>query len=116
MFATNAGKGANSTFLCVAIKRTVMAFELTNTRQKYRRVREVMVAGQVQFLSVWGSRVCIGYQSCFVIYDLLSSDGPATSLVNVEDSQLKFLSYSPVDSMLAVEVSDREFLLAFSGE
>lgn len=116
MFSTNSGQNANASYICVAIKRTVMAFELTNLRQKYRKLRDIPVAGQVQFMSVWGSRLCVGYQSNFVIYDLLSSDGAPVSLVNPEDSQLKFLSHSSpsVDSMLAVEVSEKEFLLAFS--
>ncbi|XP_053397279.1 serine/threonine-protein kinase MRCK alpha-like isoform X2 [Mercenaria mercenaria] len=114
MFCTNTGhRPDNNTFLCVAIKRTILAFELTKTRQKHRKIREIAVAGQVQFLDLWGDRLCVGYQSCFVIYNLLREDAPC-SLVNTEDSQLQFLVHTPVDSMLAVEVSDREYLLAFS--
>lgn len=114
LFSTNTGQGAPNTYLCIAIKRTIMAFELTNSRQKYLKKREISVAGQVQVMSVWGHRLCVGYQSTFVIYDLTSSDAAPMSLVNPEDNQLKFLSHSLVDSMLAVEISEKEFLLAFS--
>ena len=116
LFSTNTGQGAATTYLCVAFKRTVTAFELYNSRQKYMKKREISVAGQVQFMSVWGHRLCVGYQSCFVIYDLSSNDAAPMSLVNADDNQLKFLSHSPVDSMLAVEISEKEFLLAFSGK
>lgn len=114
LFSTNTGQGCITTYLCVAIKRTIMAFELTNSRQKYLKKRDISVAGQVQVMSVWGNRLCVGYQSSFVIYDLTSSDAAPMSLVNPEDNQLKFLSHTPVDSMLAVEISEKEYLLAFS--
>ncbi|XP_060574804.1 serine/threonine-protein kinase MRCK alpha-like isoform X2 [Ruditapes philippinarum] len=114
MFCTNTGHRADmNTYLCVAMKRTIMAFELTKTRQKHRKIRDIPVTGQVQFLDLWGDKLCVGYQSSFVIYNLLKEEAPI-SLVNTEDSQLQFLVHSSVDSMLAVEVSEKEYLLAFS--
>jgi hypothetical protein len=116
MFCTNTGHRADmNTYLCVAMKRTIMAFELTKTRQKHRKIRDIPVTGQVQFLDLWGDKLCVGYQSSFVIYNLLKEEAPI-SLVNTEDSQLQFLVHSSVDSMLAVEVSEKEYLLAFSGK
>lgn len=116
LFCTNTGhRPEMNTYLCVAIKRTIMAFELTKTRQKHRKLREIPIAGQVQFLDLWGDSLCVGYQSTFVIYNILNEGAPF-SLINTEDSQLQFLVHAPVDSMLAVEVSDKEYLLAFSGK
>ena len=37
-----------------------------------------------------------------------------SALVNNEDNLLQFLLHSPVDAMLAVELSKEEYLLAFS--
>ncbi|KAL4238234.1 hypothetical protein ACF0H5_002946 [Mactra antiquata] len=114
LFCTNTGHRPDmSTYLCVAMKRTIFVYELTKTRQKHRKVKEISVPGQVQFLDLWSDRLCVCYQSSFVIYHILSDAAP-TCLVNSEDSQLQFLVHSPVESMLAVEISDREYLLAFS--
>ncbi|XP_052766310.1 serine/threonine-protein kinase MRCK alpha-like isoform X3 [Mya arenaria] len=114
LFCTNTGHSSNvATYMCVAFKRQIIAFELFKHRQRHRRVRDMTVPGQVQFMDLWEDRLVVGYQSYFVIYNVLGDGGP-NALVSHDDSQLKFLSHSPVDSMLAVELSDREFLLAFS--
>jgi len=69
---------------------------------------------QIQFMDVWGERLVVGYGCTFVMYTITGDGGP-NSLISPDDSQLKFLSHGPVDSMLAVELADGEFLLAFSG-
>jgi len=49
MFCTNTGHDPSvPTYMCVAFKRTVMAFELTKNRQKYRKIREMTIPGQVK--------------------------------------------------------------------
>ncbi|XP_052270982.1 serine/threonine-protein kinase MRCK alpha-like isoform X3 [Dreissena polymorpha] len=114
LFCTNTGHSeATATFLCVAMKRTVIAFELIKNRQKYRKQREMTVPGQITFLALWEEKLCVGYASSFCLYNVLGDGGP-NMLVSQEDSQLKFLSQSSVESMLAVELSDREYLLAFN--
>ena len=116
LFCTNTGHSQNTnTFLCVAIKRTIQAFELTKSRQKHRKLKDFITPGQVQFLELWSDRLCVGYPSNFAVYSL-KTDGHPMVLVKVEDNSFNYITHPPVDSMLAVELQDSEYLLAFSGK
>ncbi|XP_013414269.1 serine/threonine-protein kinase MRCK alpha isoform X3 [Lingula anatina] len=99
--------------LCVAIKRTVVIYELTRTKQRHKRVREILVPGNVQYIEMMNERLCVGYPSSFAIYTI-QGEGAPVCLVNSEDTTLQFLLSSPVDAYLAVELSHKEYLLVFA--
>lgn len=76
LFCTNSGQQFSSTYLCVAIKRTIQTFELTKSRQKHRKIRDFAVPGQVQFMELSCDRLFVGYQSCFAIYSVQGDTAP----------------------------------------
>ncbi|XP_065214675.1 serine/threonine-protein kinase Genghis Khan isoform X2 [Planococcus citri] len=103
--------------LCVAIKRQntsqVIIYEITRTKQRHKRLREVMLPTQAQTLRVFtDGRLCVGYQSGFSLYSIAGDHCPI-SLVHPDNHVMGFLSYSAVDALLAVELNRGEFLLVF---
>ncbi|KAL3874670.1 hypothetical protein ACJMK2_037651 [Sinanodonta woodiana] len=102
-----------TSYLCVAIKRTIQVYELVKSRPKYRKLKDIQVPGQVQFIELMEDRLCVGFQSSFAIH-ALQGDAAPTTLISPDDNSLQFLVHSPVDSMLAVELCHDEYLLAFS--
>ncbi|XP_078315965.1 serine/threonine-protein kinase MRCK alpha-like isoform X3 [Crassostrea virginica] len=106
-------QGSSFTCLCVAIKRTIQVYELNKTRQKFRKLKEIQVPGQVQCLEVMSQGLCVGCPSYFAIYSV-QGDSPPTALLNAEDNSLRYLCQTQVDSLLAVELPKNEFLLIFS--
>ncbi|KAK7481172.1 hypothetical protein BaRGS_00027605 [Batillaria attramentaria] len=113
--ATAVGGGTGyTTCLCVAIKRTVQVYELLKSRQqRYRKIKDIQVPGQVQCVEMMSDRLCVGYPSCFALYSL-QGDAAPMSLVSSEDTSLRYLLQNPVDAMLAIELSSNEFLLLFN--
>ncbi|KAE8752370.1 hypothetical protein FOCC_FOCC000842 [Frankliniella occidentalis] len=103
--------------LCVAIKRQntsqVIIYEITRTKTRHKRLREVMLPTTAQSLNILSEgRLCIGYQSGFSVYSI-AGDHHAISLVHPDNQLLGFLAYSAVDAMRCVELSRGEFLLVF---
>ncbi|XP_033608922.1 serine/threonine-protein kinase Genghis Khan [Cryptotermes secundus] len=103
--------------LCVAIKRQntsqVIIYEVTRTKTRHKRLREVMLPTQAQTLNILTEgRLCVGYQSGFSIYSIMGDQHPL-SLVHPDNQLLGFLTYSAVDAMRAIELSRGEFLLVF---
>ncbi|XP_049786774.1 serine/threonine-protein kinase Genghis Khan [Schistocerca cancellata] len=103
--------------LCVAIKRQntsqLIIYEVTRTKTRHKRLREIMLPTQAQTLNVFSEgRLCVGYQSGFSIYSI-TGDQNALSLVHPDNQLLGFLAYSAVDAMRAIELSRGEFLLVF---
>ncbi|CAH1790920.1 unnamed protein product [Owenia fusiformis] len=103
----------SSVCLCAAIKKTVLVFELTRTKQRHRKIKEILCPGNVQFVEMMNERLCVGYPSMFAIYSV-QGEGAPLSLISTDDSTLKFLYQNPIDALQAVEISHREFLLVFS--
>lgn len=103
--------------LCVALKRQntsqVIIYEITRTKQRHKRLREVMLPTQAQTLRVFtDGRLCVGYQSGFSLYSIAGDHCPI-SLVHPDNHVMGFLSYQAVDALLAVELNRGEFLLVF---
>ncbi|XP_063233759.1 serine/threonine-protein kinase Genghis Khan [Bacillus rossius redtenbacheri] len=103
--------------LCVAIKRQntsqVIIYEVTRTKTRHKRLREVMLPTQAQTLNIFSDgRLCVGYQSGFSIYSIMGDQHPL-SLVHPDNQLLGFLAYSAVDARRAIELSRGEFLLVF---
>ncbi|XP_051470449.1 serine/threonine-protein kinase MRCK alpha isoform X16 [Apus apus] len=101
------------TCLCVAIKRQVLCYELNQSKTRHKKIKEIQVQGNVQWMSIFSDRLCVGYQSGFLKYSL-HGEGSPYSLLHPDDHTLSFISQQPTDAICAVEISNKEYLLCFS--
>ncbi|KAF1509802.1 Serine/threonine-protein kinase MRCK alpha, partial [Eudyptula albosignata] len=101
------------TCLCVAMKRQVLCYELNQSKIRHKKIKEIQVQGNVQWMSVFSDRLCVGYQSGFLKYPL-HGEGSPYSLLHPDDHTLSFISQQPTDAICAVEISNKEYLLCFS--
>uniref|UniRef100_A0A8C6JLR7 Serine/threonine-protein kinase MRCK alpha n=1 Tax=Melopsittacus undulatus TaxID=13146 RepID=A0A8C6JLR7_MELUD len=101
------------TCLCVAMKRQVLCYELNQSKTRHKKMKEIQVQGNVQWMSVFSDRLCVGYQSGFLKYPL-HGEGSPYSLLHPDDHTLSFISQQPTDAICAVEISSKEYLLCFS--
>ncbi|KAM8810093.1 serine/threonine-protein kinase MRCK alpha isoform 1-T1 [Eudromia elegans] len=101
------------TCLCVAMKRQVLCYELNQSKTRHKKIKEIQVQGNVQWMSVFSERLCVGYQSGFLKYPL-HGEGSPYSLLHPDDHTLSFISQQPTDAICAVEISNKEYLLCFS--
>ncbi|XP_075563013.1 serine/threonine-protein kinase MRCK alpha isoform X4 [Pelecanus crispus] len=101
------------TCLCVAMKRQVLCYELNQSKTRHKKIKEIQVQGNVQWMSVFSDRLCVGYQSGFLKYPL-HGEGSPYSLLHPDDHTLSFISQQPTDAICAVEISNKEHLLCFS--
>ncbi|KAM9298208.1 serine/threonine-protein kinase MRCK alpha isoform 4-T4 [Morus bassanus] len=101
------------TCLCVAMKRQVLCYELNQSKTRHKKIKEIQVQGNVQWMSVFSDRLCVGYQSGFLKYPL-HGEGSPYSLLHPDDHTLSFISQQPNDAICAVEISNKEYLLCFS--
>ncbi|KAM6270512.1 serine/threonine-protein kinase MRCK alpha isoform 4-T4 [Spheniscus humboldti] len=101
------------TCLCVAMKRQVLCYELNQSKIRHKKIKEIQVQGNVQWMSVFSDRLCVGYQSGFLKYPL-HGEGSLYSLLHPDDHTLSFISQQPTDAICAVEISNKEYLLCFS--
>uniref|UniRef100_A0A1I7VBU6 non-specific serine/threonine protein kinase n=1 Tax=Loa loa TaxID=7209 RepID=A0A1I7VBU6_LOALO len=102
-------------YFCVAIKKSVLVFQIDRSEKRHRKVRELAMPGQPQTMAVMRGKLCVGYPSGFRMWDLV--DNTTTALVNFEDSSLQFLNQTLYDAHLIINVSgyeQKEFLLIFS--
>ncbi|XP_025194244.1 serine/threonine-protein kinase Genghis Khan isoform X2 [Melanaphis sacchari] len=103
--------------LCVAVKRQntsqVIIYEVTRTKLRHRRLREIMLPSQAQSLTIFtDGRLCVGYHSGFSVYHITGDHHPI-SLVHPDNHMMGFLSYSAMDAIKAIELPRGEFLLIF---
>ncbi|XP_067420934.1 serine/threonine-protein kinase MRCK alpha isoform X2 [Emydura macquarii macquarii] len=101
------------TCLCVAMKRQVLCYELNQSKTRHKKMKEIQVLGNVQWMSVFSERLCVGYQSGFLKYPL-HGEGNPYSLLHPDDHTLSFIAQQPTDAICAVEISNKEYLLCFS--
>ncbi|NXW27161.1 MRCKA kinase, partial [Phaetusa simplex] len=101
------------TCLCVAMKRQVLCYELNQSKTRHKKIKEIQVQGNVQWMSVFSDRLCVGYQSGFLKYPL-HGEGSPYSLLHPDDHTLSFVAQQPTDAICAVEISSKEYLLCFS--
>lgn len=55
-------QGGTLSCLCVAVKRQVIIYELTKTRTRQRRLRELQAPAPVQWMAIMSDRLYVGYQ------------------------------------------------------
>ncbi|XP_061480987.1 serine/threonine-protein kinase MRCK alpha isoform X2 [Rhineura floridana] len=101
------------TCLCVAMKRQVLCYELNHSKTRHKKIKEIQVAGNVQWMAIFSERLCVGYQSGFLKYPL-HGEGNPHSLLHPDDHTLSFIVQQPTDAICAVEISNKEYLLCFS--
>ncbi|NXQ17192.1 MRCKA kinase, partial [Peucedramus taeniatus] len=101
------------TCLCVAMKRQVLCYELNQSKTRHKKIKEIQVQGNVQWMSIFSDRLCVGFQSGFLKYPL-HGEGSPYSLLHPDDHTLSFISQQPTDAICAVEISNKEYLLCFS--
>ena len=75
-FCTGMVRQGTSTVLCVAIKRTIVVYELNRTKMRHRRVKEIQVPGPVQYIEMINERLCVGYPSSFAMYSVQGEGAP----------------------------------------
>ncbi|XP_012872871.1 PREDICTED: serine/threonine-protein kinase MRCK alpha isoform X2 [Dipodomys ordii] len=101
------------TCLCVAMKRQVLCYELSQSKTRHRKFKELQVPYTVQWMAVFSEQLCVGFQSGFLRYPLNGDGGPC-SLLHSNDHTLSFLTHQPMDALCAVEISSKEYLLCFN--
>ncbi|XP_063300130.1 serine/threonine-protein kinase MRCK alpha isoform X2 [Pelobates fuscus] len=101
------------TCLCVSMKRQVLCYELNQSKARHKKIKEIQVPGNVQWMAIFNERLCVGYQSGFIRYPL-HAEGSPYSLLHSDDHTLSFITQQPTDAICAVEISNKEYLLCFS--
>jgi len=55
----------------------VIIYEITRTKVRHKRLREVLLPTQAQTLHIFSDgRLCVGYQSGFTIYSIMGDQHP----------------------------------------
>ncbi|XP_014233226.1 serine/threonine-protein kinase Genghis Khan isoform X1 [Trichogramma pretiosum] len=104
--------------LCVAIKKQiasqVIIYEITRTKARHKRLRELMLPCQAQTLQILPEgRLCVGYASGFSIYSIHGEHHPI-SLVHPENgSLLNLMTFNALDAFRCIELLNGEYLLSF---
>ena len=75
-FCTGLVMQGTSTLLCVAIKRTILVYELNRTKLRHRRLKEIQCPGTVQYVEIVNERLFVGYPSSFAIYSVQGESAP----------------------------------------
>ncbi|KAL1257513.1 hypothetical protein QQF64_010757, partial [Cirrhinus molitorella] len=103
------------TYLFVSMKKPdkVMIFELNKSKTRHRKLRDIFVPGCVQWMGLQGEKLCVGFQSGFLRYNL-QGDGTTNILLHPDDHTLAFVEQLNLDALCAVEISSKELLLCFS--
>ncbi|XP_015791530.1 serine/threonine-protein kinase Genghis Khan [Tetranychus urticae] len=116
-------KGANlfavanlptTTYVCVAIKKTLLIYEITRKRVRYNLWKEIQLPLMIQTLSIVDNMVSIGTKSSFVVYQINNREQPPLYLVNQECQELSFLIQNPIDALLSRQINQDEWILVFA--
>ena len=92
----------------------MLLFEITRTKARHKRLRDILLPTPAQCLNVISDgRLVVGYPSGFAIYSLMGDQHPM-SLVQSEHPSISFIAHHPLDALRAVEINSQEFLLVFS--
>uniref|UniRef100_A0A673ML08 non-specific serine/threonine protein kinase n=1 Tax=Sinocyclocheilus rhinocerous TaxID=307959 RepID=A0A673ML08_9TELE len=94
------------TYLFVYMKKPdkVMIYELNKSKTRHRKLRDIFVPGSVQWMGLQGDKLCVGFQSGFLRYNL-QGDGTTSCLLHPDDHTLAFIEQLRLDALCAVEIS-----------
>ncbi|CAJ0591780.1 unnamed protein product [Cylicocyclus nassatus] len=115
------GPSGNVHYIAVAIKKSVIVYQIDRSEKRHRKWKELAMPGLPQSLAIEGGRLVVGFTHSFRAWALGDQNNTKhISLVNMEDQSLQFLSQSNYEAQLMVEVagesiepSSREYLLVF---
>lgn len=100
--------------LCVAIKKVVTIYEINSSlKPKYKKIRDIELTMSVQSLQIINNQLCIGFQSEFALYSLAHETAPTALLQPDKDKSLQFLIKDPINALMAVQITNEEYLLVF---
>uniref|UniRef100_A0A673MKY8 non-specific serine/threonine protein kinase n=1 Tax=Sinocyclocheilus rhinocerous TaxID=307959 RepID=A0A673MKY8_9TELE len=101
------------TYLFVYMKKPdkVMIYELNKSKTRHRKLRDIFVPGSVQWMGLQGDKLCVGFQSGFLRYNL-QGDGTTSCLLHPDDHTLAFIEQLRLDALCAVEISITDCLVA----
>uniref|UniRef100_A0A915L687 CNH domain-containing protein n=1 Tax=Romanomermis culicivorax TaxID=13658 RepID=A0A915L687_ROMCU len=103
---------ATSNYICVAVKKMVIVYEINRTTLRHKKLKELAMPGLPQCLSILNGRLCVGYPSGFRMWSF--HDNAQQPLLNLEDSSLQFINNATYDAHFLIETSpDKEYLLIF---
>jgi serine/threonine-protein kinase MRCK len=103
--------------LCVAIKKVVSIFEINSSlKPKYKKIRDIELTMNVQSMQILNNQLCIGFQSEFALYSLAQENAPIALLQPDRDRSLQFLIKDPINALLAVQITNEEYLLIFESK
>lgn len=106
--------GYSTRLLCVAIKKVVSIYEInSNSKPKYKKLRDIELTMMVQSMQIINNQLCIGFQSEFALYSLAQETAPIALLQPDRDKSLQFLIKDPINALMAVQISNEEYLLVF---
>ncbi len=100
--------------LCVAIKKTIFVYEInTALKPKYKKLREIELTMNCQSLQIIDDYLCVGLQSEFALYSLNHESTPIALVQEDRDKSLEFLNKNPTNALLAIKITQEEYLLVF---
>jgi serine/threonine-protein kinase MRCK len=103
--------------LCVAIKKVVSIYEINSSlKPKYKKLRDIELTMNVQSMQIINNQLCIGFQSEFALYSLAHENAPIALLQPDRDKSLQFLIKDPINALLAVQITNEEYLLVFESK
>lgn len=119
--SASAGSAGNMHYIAVAIKKSVIVYQIDRSEKRHKKWKELAMPGFPQSLAIEGGRLVVGFTHSFRAWALGDqSNTKHISLVNMEDQSLQFLSQSNYEAQLMVEVAgestepmSREYLLVF---
>ncbi|CAG2109207.1 unnamed protein product [Medioppia subpectinata] len=102
-------------YICVAIKKTLILFEITRKKCRYSFYREIQMPLNIQTLNACkSSSIAVGTASNFVVYNLNQRESPPLYLVNQECNELSYLIQNSIDALMCQPINDKEWILIFS--
>ncbi|CAI4222526.1 unnamed protein product [Auanema sp. JU1783] len=119
LMAMGTGEGGLN-YMAVAIKKSVIVFQIDRTEKRHRKYRDFAMPGFPQSLSIQGGKLVVGFPHGFRAWPLTAdhNNSKQISLVNMEDQSLQFLNQSSYEAQLMIDVSTRvessEYLLVFN--
>lgn len=108
----------SSTLLCVAVKKSVLIYEISclSSRPKVKKLREIELTMNVQSIQIINNQLCIGFQSEFALYSIAQESAPIALNQPDKDPSLNFLTDNPINALMAVQITNEEYLLVFESK
>jgi len=104
----------SDTFICVAIKKTLLIYQVNRKKTRYTFWREIQMPLNIQTLTCHDNMIAVGTNSNFVVYAVNNREQPPLYLVNQDCPQLSYLTQNSIDGFTCQSVSDKEWVLLFA--